>query len=155
MIVLYLRNCIQLINHNAKKGGCIVNEKKIVTHESLGQQIQKEGRVVNWVMTPDTTGGKYSSVCIASYEPGKRALPAHSHRNGEETIYVRTGTGKVLIGDEIEEIKPGTFFLLPQGVPHMVWNNGTTDLELVCFYAPGKEATTYDFHEDVDFPDFK
>lgn len=142
-------------NTNNAKGGCIMEASKIVTHESMGEKVMKEGRVVNWIMTPEATGGQYSSVCVATYESGKRALPAHSHPNGEETVYVRSGTGKVLIGDLIEEIKPGTVFLLPQGIPHMVWNNGTTDLELVCFYAPGKEARTYDFHEDVDFPEFK
>lgn len=128
---------------------------KIVSHESLGEIVKKEGRTINWIMKPETSGGQYCSVCIVTYKPGMRALPAHSHPNGEETIYVRKGTGKVLIGNQITDIEPGTVFLLPQGEPHMVWNNGTTNLELVCFYAPNAEAVTYDFHEEVDFPEFK
>ena len=126
-----------------------------ITHEQDGDSKDMGGRVVHWIQTPESTGGKYSSVCTCVYDPDARAKPAHSHPNGEESVYVISGTGKVKIGDEIAEIKPGSTFLFPQGVPHMVWNNGSEPLHIVCFYAPVPEAISYDFHEDFDFPEFQ
>jgi len=114
-----------------------------------------KGRTVYWLQTPETTGGSYSSVCTCVYEPGARAFPAHSHPNGEETVYVLSGTGKVKIGELIAPIEPGSIFLFPQGVPHMVWNTGSEDMHIVCFYAPKADAIEYAFHEDFDFPEFK
>ncbi len=130
-------------------------EKGIVTHESMGDIKQMDGRVVSWLQTPESTNGQYSSVCTCVYDPGARAKPAHSHPNGEETVYVISGTGKVKIGDEIADIRQGSLFLFPQGVPHMVWNTGAEKMKIVCFYAPVAEAISYEFHEDFDFPEFQ
>jgi len=130
-------------------------EKGLVTHISRGDVKHFDGRDVFWLQTPEVTGGKYSSVCYVTYEPGARAKPAHAHDKGEETIYVTEGTGKVKIGDEIFDLKPGSLCLFPETVPHMVWNNGTDPLSLVCFYAPCPEAIGYTFYEDFDFPEFQ
>ena len=127
-------------------------EKYIVEKEFKPKQ-ELKGRVVKWLMTPDTTGGKYSSVCTVEVMPGMRALPAHSHPNGEETIYIASGNGKVLIGDEVGEIKTGSIIFFPQGVPHMLYNTGETILKGICFYAPSLDAISYAYHENVDFPE--
>lgn len=129
-------------------------DHSIITHETRGDVKHLEGRDVYWLQLPSHTGSKYSSVCCTVYHPGGRAKPAHSHAKGEETVYIVSGTGKVKIGDEIYDIEPGSLFLFPQGVPHMVWNNGTVPLKLMCFYAPCAEAVEYTFHEEFDFPDF-
>lgn len=130
-------------------------EHGIITHESRGDLVKFDGRDVIWLQKPEFTGGKTASVCTCIYEPGARAYPAHSHINGEETVYVISGTGKVKIGDLIENIEAGSLFLFPQGVPHMVWNTGDVPMHIVCFYSPVPEAVSYTFHEDFDFPEFK
>lgn len=117
-------------------------EKLIVNEEFMPKQ-QLVGRAVSWLMTPETTGGKFSAVCTVVVVPGQRTLPAHSHPNGEETIYVVSGKGKVLIGDEMSEIKAGSIMLFPQGMPHMLYNTGTTELKGICFYAPIPDAIFY------------
>ena len=129
-------------------------EKGIVTHDSMGDVKQMDGRTVYWLQTPESTGGQYSSICTCIYDPGARAKPAHSHPHGEETIYVISGTGKAKVGDGIWDIRPGSLVLFPQGVPHMVWNNSEEPLKIVCFYGPKPEAIEYAFHEDFDFPEF-
>lgn len=129
-------------------------EEGIITVEEDCKVQHLPGRDVIWMQTPESTGGKYTSVCTCVYYPGGRAKPAHSHVNGEETVYVISGAGKVKIGDEVFEIKPGSVFLFPQGVPHMVWNNGSLPLHIVCMYAPSPEAISYTYHEDFDFPEF-
>lgn len=132
-----------------------MGQLRIITHEREGRIVQFDGRVIRWLMTPENSGSEYTSVCTAVYEVGKRAKPAHAHPNGEETIYVTSGNGKVKVGDLISEIEPGSLVFFPQGVPHMVWNCGSGPLSLVCFYAPVKEATSYEFYDDFDFPEFK
>ena len=126
-----------------------------ITHEKNGDVTHLPGRDVIWLQKPETTGGKYTSVCTCIYEPGGRAYPGHSHPNGEETVYVISGTGRVRIGDVYYDIEPGSLFLFPQGVPHMVWNNGSVPLHIVCVYAPTPEAAAFQYYEDFDHPEFQ
>lgn len=127
----------------------------VYAHERDGSMKQLDGRQVYTVQTPESTGGKYSSILLTIYEPGARAKPAHAHDNGEETIYIVSGTGKVKVGEEVFELEPGSLVLFPQRVPHMVWNTGAVPLKLVCFYAPQQSALEYTFYEDFDFDEFK
>lgn len=120
-------------------------------HERDGEKKVFDGRQVYCLHTPEKTGGRYSSICTVSYDPGAKAKPAHAHDNGEETVYVLSGTGKVKVGDEVMGLEPGTLVLFPQGVPHMVWNTGDIPLHMVCFYAPNANAIQYTFYEDFDF----
>lgn len=125
----------------------------LVANQRDGKISEMPGRRVYWMQTPETTGGQYNSLCTVIYEPGAKAKPAHAHDNGEETIFVVAGVGKVLVGDEIFDLEPNTSVLFPQGVPHMVWNTGNTPMHLACFYGPCQEAISYTFYEDVDFPE--
>ena len=118
-------------------------------NERDGDKKEFEGRQVYWLQTPETTGGKYSSICTVSYDPGAKAKPAHAHDNGEETIFVISG--KVKVGNEVFDLEPHSLVLFPQGVPHMVWNTGDVPLHLCCFYAPDASAIEYTFYEDFDF----
>jgi len=126
--------------------------ERVLVDKEFKPVIHLEGRDVRWFMTPEITGGNYSSVCTVEVEPGKKCLPAHAHPYGEETVYIVEGTGKVLIGDEVGEIGPGSIMLFPQGVPHMLFNTGTGVLKGICFYAPAPEAISYEYFTDIDFP---
>ena len=105
-------------------------------HERDGEKKVFDGRQVYWLHTPEKTGGRYSSICTVSYDPGAKAKPAHAHDK---------------VGDEVMGLEPGTLVLFPQGVPHMVWNTGDIPLHMVCFYAPNADAIQYTFYEDFDF----
>ncbi|WP_159456493.1 cupin domain-containing protein [Intestinibacillus massiliensis] len=126
----------------------------LAIHERDGQRKEMGGRSVYWLQTPQQTGGHYSSVCTVVYDPGARAKPAHAHDNGEETIFVLSGTGKVKVGADVFGLEPGVSVLFPQGVPHMVWNTGDIPLHIVCFYGPAPAAIEYTYYEDFDFDEF-
>jgi len=128
---------------------------QIKIDEKNGTKVKAAGRLINWLQTPETIGGKYSSVCTVVYEPHARAKPAHSHLYGEETIYVISGKGKVKVGDEEYEIQPESLVLFPQGVLHMVYNTSDEPLKLICFYGPDQKAIEYLYHEYFDFDEFK
>ena len=123
----------------------------LLINERDADKKELEGRTVYWLQTPETTGGRYNSVCTVVYDPGARAYPAHAHDKGEETIYVESGSGKVKVGEEIFDIARGSLVLFPQGVPHMVWNTGQDPMHLICFYGPQQSAIDYTFHEGLRF----
>ncbi len=123
-------------------------EKKLV-REDQQEVIQLNGGTVNWLITQEKNGSE-SSVCIFTIDPGKRVLPAHSHPNGEETIYVISGNGKVKIGDETADIGPGSIFHLPQQVPHLIFNTGEEEMKTICFF-PNTKSVMNIKHEDFDF----
>ncbi|MHB1315994.1 MAG: cupin domain-containing protein [Christensenellales bacterium] len=133
----------------------MMSNNHIVLHESTKPIITLDGRSVIWLMKPEETGGKYSSACIVEVFPGKRCKPAHAHPNGEETIYIVSGKGKALIGEDSYEIQAGSIMLFPQGVPHMLYNTGSEPLKGICFYAPVPEAISYMYYDDVDFDEFR
>lgn len=131
-------------------------KKKIVLHEEDAPVTQLIGRKVKWIFKPEDVDGTCISVCTVELEPMQRAQPAHSHPQGEEAVYIVQGKGQVLIGDEITDIREGSVFLFPQGIPHMLRNTSNdTILKGVCVYGPCQAATGYAYHEDIDFPEFK
>lgn len=128
-------------------------EKGIITHIKNADKKELPGRDAIWVQTPESTGGKYMSVCTTFYQPGTKVLPAHSHPYGEETGYVVSGKGKVLIGKNSYDVEAGSVFLFPQGVPHAVWNSGDEVMQVVFMYANGPKAIESIPHEGIDFPE--
>lgn len=53
----------------------------------------------------------------ARLHPG-HAPPLHLHRNEDEAFYVLEGTMRFRRGDELHDLGPGDFLVVPQGVPH-------------------------------------
>ena len=112
------------------------------------------GRRVVWILEAGEDTTRKSSVCTVELNPGQRATPAHFHPNAEECVYIVTGTGKVLIGEEIYEIEPGALTIFPPNVPHMLWNTGDTPMKGICFYSGDGTSVVYESRDDVDFPEF-
>ena len=94
-----------------------------------------------------------TSACVIRVPPGEKVRPAHSHRNGEEVIFIISGSGRVMVAGEVQPVAPGTTVLFPQGAVHMLHNTGREAMKVVCFFAPPTGLENYRMHEDVDFPD--
>lgn len=129
--------------------------RKIVFEEKNGTQMVGGGRKVTWLMKSSKKDSQYTSVLTLEIEPSSRVKPAHSHPNAEEVVYIISGTGKVLVGDQVSAYGPGSLIYFPQNVPHMMWNNGNELVRGVCVYAPSDEEIIYEYHDDIDFPEFK
>ena len=56
----------------------------------------------------------------------------HTHEDDSETIYILSGTGKVLYDGEYETLSAGSCHYCPKGHAHSLINNGEEDL---CFFA--------------------
>jgi quercetin dioxygenase-like cupin family protein len=121
-------------------------------HENDVEGIDLPGRNLRWLVNSELLGAKYMSVCVISVAPGETVRPAHSHPNGEETIYIITGRGRVMVEGEVSPVSEGSVVLFPQGKVHMLQNNGQTEMKVVCFFAPATNLDNYKFYENIEFP---
>ncbi len=64
---------------------------------------------------------------------------AHYHPVAEEIYYITDGTGRIRIGDEEREVRPGDAIAIPPGQEHKIWNTGTSVLRFLCCCAPAYE----------------
>lgn len=124
----------------------------IVDEDSI-EALNLPGRDLRWIVTHETTGAKQCSMCVIEIAPGETVRPAHSHPNGEEVIYILTGSGRVMIDGEVGAVKAGTAILFPQGKVHMTQNTGDVPMKVACFFAPATDLDNYKFFEDVQFPE--
>jgi quercetin dioxygenase-like cupin family protein len=126
-----------------------------VIHEGDAEALNLPGRQLRWIVSdkPHTLHAAHCSACVIRVPPGETVRPAHSHPNGEEVIYVLSGSGRVLVSGEVQAVSPGTAVLFPQGAVHMLQNTSAEEMKVVCFFAPPTGLENYRMHEGVDFPD--
>lgn len=94
----------------------------------------------------DEVGLKNIGVHLISIAPGDKSTEFHTHRYEEEAIYVLSGCGTEIIGDQTYEIGPGDFIGFPAaGAPHETVNDGQEPL--VCLVIGQRLA-----QDVVDYP---
>jgi quercetin dioxygenase-like cupin family protein len=124
-----------------------------LVHEDDVAALGLPGRELRWLVAASALKSEQCSACVIRVAPGDKVRPAHSHPNGEEVIYIITGSGRVMVGGEVEAVKAGTTVLFPRGIVHMLHNTGTEEMKVVCFFAPATNLENYVMHDGVDFPD--
>jgi uncharacterized cupin superfamily protein len=122
-------------------------------HESELEGLDLPGRNLRWMVNSELLGANHMSVCLIRVAPGDKVRPAHSHPNGEESIYIITGEGRVLVDGEVSSVRAGSVVLFPQGKVHMLHNTGAAEMKVICFFAPATNLDNYKMHEGIDFPD--
>ena len=110
------------------------------------------GRRLRWLVNGGGIAANYASMCVIRVPPGETVRPAHSHPDGEEIIYILHGTGRVMVEGAVESVNPGTAVVLPQGAIHMLQNNGTEEMKVVCFFAPAADFSNYRYFDGIEFP---
>ncbi len=82
----------------------------------------------------DETGLKNIGIHLISIPPGAKSTEFHTHKYEEEAIYVLSGQGKEIIGEESYAIGPGDFIAFPAGGPgHETVNDGSAPLACLVF----------------------
>jgi quercetin dioxygenase-like cupin family protein len=122
-------------------------------HESDVEELDLPGRWFRWLVAEDRVKAQNCSVCVIRIAPGDKVFPAHSHPNGEEVIYILSGSGRVLVDGDVAPVRTGSTVLFPQGKPHMLHNSGAEEMKVVCFFSPATSLENYRIHEGIDFPD--
>jgi quercetin dioxygenase-like cupin family protein len=123
-----------------------------IVDEQTVEALDLPGRMLRWVITPETTGAKYCSMCVIEVQPGQTVKPAHSHPNGEELVYLLSGCGRIWIDGEIGHVRRGSAILLPQGKIHMLQNTSNEVMKAACFFSPATNLDNYKFFDDIEFP---
>ena len=75
------------------------------------------------------------SLAEATLEPDE-ATQRHYHRATEEIYFVLKGSGRMEVDGETRMVRPGDAVLIPAGAWHMLENNGTSELRILCCCAP-------------------
>ncbi len=123
-----------------------------IKDENSTEALDVPGRKLKWLFHPDQNEAENCSMNVVEIAVGETVKPAHSHPDGEEIIYVVSGTGKVLVLDEVRDLEAGNAVLFPKGAAHMVRNTGTQPLKLACFFSPKADFAAYRYHEEIEFP---
>ena len=77
----------------------------------------------------DATGLKNIGVHLITIEPGHRSTEYHFHHYEEECVYVLSGRGSAVIGDQTHNIGPGDFMGHPiDHIAHEMINDGKEPL---------------------------
>ena len=94
----------------------------------------------------DEVGLGNIGIHLISIAPGDKSTEFHSHKYEEEAIYVLSGYGSEVIGDETHRIGPGDFIGMPANGPsHETINDGAEPL--VCLVIGQRLA-----QDVVDYP---
>ena len=121
-------------------------------HEKDAIEQDLPGRSLRWLVNAGGIEAEHASMCVIRVPPGETVRPAHSHPDGEEIIYILSGTGRVMVAGEVETVSPGTAVVFPQGAVHMLQNNGDVVMKVACFFAPKADFSSYKFFDEIDFP---
>ena len=89
----------------------------------------KQGLHYNVGISAESVGARALHMQLVSIPPGARAR-AHKHESHETAIYALSGESSVWHGERLQHhavVKPGDFFYIPAGVPHLPYNPSATE----------------------------
>ncbi len=111
-------------------------------------QNHRGGQVSHLLLAPGQFGTENLSVTWVEGEPGSEQA-VHSHEGREQVYVIVQGQGAMRVGDEVEEVGPGTLIYVPPGTGHSIKNIGDERLVYVSStsppfeIAPGNSAFTF------------
>ena len=82
----------------------------------------------------DAAGGGYGFV-EQSHGPKSGGPPLHTHPHNE-AFYVLAGNMTFQAGNNIVEAAPGTFVMVPGGLPHTFSNRSDAEVKMLILFAP-------------------
>jgi quercetin dioxygenase-like cupin family protein len=122
-----------------------------IIHESEVEEKKIPGRFIRWIADDKTLQPKHLSSCVIRVMPGETVQPAHSHPEGEELIYIMSGSGEAWVDGMIKPMRASSAILFEQGSVHMIRNTGSQEMKVVCFFAPPTGLENYRLYEGLAF----
>jgi mannose-6-phosphate isomerase-like protein (cupin superfamily) len=98
----------------------------------------KDGSEIRELLAHRNSAIRNQSLAEARLQPGA-STQEHYHAKTEEIYYITHGVGRMRIGTEVREVKPGDAIAIPPGQKHKLWNTGEVMLRLLCCCAPAYE----------------
>jgi mannose-6-phosphate isomerase-like protein (cupin superfamily) len=94
-----------------------------------------DGSTIREIAGRVTLPSQHQSLAEATVPVGA-ATAAHYHPQSEELYFFTAGTGRLRIGDEERDVRPGDCAVIPPGAEHKLTNTGDAPLVLLCCCAP-------------------
>jgi mannose-6-phosphate isomerase-like protein (cupin superfamily) len=76
-----------------------------------------------------------SSLMRGRIAPGGE-ITTHTHEREAELVYVLAGRAAMTMGEDTFPLIAGSSLLIPAGIPHSVYNDGTVDFEIIAVHTP-------------------
>jgi len=102
----------------------------------------KDGSEIRELLAYRNSGIRLQSLAEARVPVGS-STQEHYHIRTEEIYYITAGHGRMRLGTETREVRPGDAIAILPGQRHKLWNTGQEVLRLLCCCAPPYE------HEDT------
>ena len=103
-------------------------------------QNHRGGQVSHLLLASGQFGSQNLAVTWVEGEPGS-PQSVHSHEGREQVYVIVQGRGAMTVGEEIQEVGPGTAILVPPGTDHCIKNVGDEKLIYVSATSPPFEIT--------------
>jgi mannose-6-phosphate isomerase-like protein (cupin superfamily) len=107
---------------------------EIVRRDALAAYVTRDGSEIREWVAPGTPG-RHQSLAEATVPAGGSTL-AHYHRASEEIYLVTSGSGRLRLGEETQEIAVGDCIVIPPGTVHRLWADPVAPLVVVCSCVP-------------------
>jgi len=114
--------------------------------------LQVPGREVRNAVSKEGSGSQQMTMQIVDVLPGAESKPGHTHTDCEEIIFVHSGAGEIMIGNEVHPMETGDVVFLPRGVRHMTRNPGKEKMRLICAFSSCDLKTGMCFHPEMVYP---
>ncbi len=108
--------------------------------------ITKDGSEIRELLAHRNSGVRNQSLAEARLPVGG-STQEHYHARTEEIYYVTHGRGRIQIGNEVREVRPGDAIAILPGQRHCIRNTGPEPLRFLCCCAPAYE------HDDTIITD--
>ena len=97
---------------------------------------------LQWLANGAVFPGAAQTLGICHLFAGK-ANPMHYHPNCEEILYVQSGTGKHLLGDEWVPVRSGSVVRIPAMMKHKLINDGADTMITIITFSAGDRQTVF------------
>lgn len=105
------------------------------------------GRDWFYMLGPQNCQTQNLTFGLADFPGGTLASP-HTHDTQEEILYVISGQGAIIAGDQEVSMVPGAAVFIPPGLPHQIRADGTETLRMVTLFSPPVIPGAYDPGKD-------
>jgi mannose-6-phosphate isomerase-like protein (cupin superfamily) len=103
--------------------------------DALRSFITADGSTIRELAGPSWTRARAQSLAEATVEPGGETAE-HYHGETEELYLFLSGTGRMRLGREEDDVVAGDCVVIPPGARHKLCNTGSEPLVLLCCCAP-------------------
>ena len=110
-----------------------MSEVKIIKHDEREIEISSGSMTRIAGVSKNIVGAEGIHLAIATIPSGCSATP-HIHTNCESAIYIISGSGKFLVGENLQKelfFEPGDFIHVPSMAPHKPINTGNVEVTMI------------------------